>query len=539
MYNENVPVLIVGAGPVGLTASLLLTQYGVRSMLVERHPSTSIHPRARGFNFRSMEIFRGLGLEAGIRAAGSDLSDSRGLLVVESLAGREFARVAMDDLFYEAIERASPTGWCLCAQDQLEPVLREAADARGGDLRFRTELVSHEQDAEGVTALLRDLDTGGQTRVRAQYLIGADGAASRVRRALNIELRGRGTIGHYVNIYFGADLSALVEGRKFVLCEVDNAQVRGIFASVNGRDLWQFFTDYKHDEGETLQDFPPERCIDLVRKGVGIPDLPVEIKSVLTWEAAVRVADRFADRRVLLAGDAVHQIPPAGAYGASTGIQEAHNLAWKLSLVLKGLAAPSLLDTYEMERRPVARFTAEQAGMRMRRELRTSFNQTEAEHEEGLAHTLLVTAGYHYRSPAVLADGVAPPSIDRLALAGRPGERMPHVWLAREGQRVSTLDLLEGDRFLLLAGAEGAAWRDAARAVAGRRGLPLDALCVGGGADGVVDSDGRWAETFGVAGDGAVLVRPDGFVAWRSPAAEADATVVLDAALVRLLGLQA
>jgi putative polyketide hydroxylase len=531
MYNDTTPILIVGGGLVGLSTSLFLTQHGIPSMLVERHPSTAIHPRARGINFRTMELFREIGLEERIRAAGTDLVNSRGMLIVESLAGAEYKRILMEQApggMSLSLHEISPTNWCMCAQDQSEPVLFAAAHQRGGDLRFNTELISFEQDDTGVTALVANRADGTRYTIRADYLIAADGAASPIRNTLGISRSGPGTLGHYISIYFSADLSDLVRGREFVLCQVENQEVHGMLIAVNNKDLWIFSTAYAPERGEKPEDFPPERCIDLIRNAIGLPQIAVEVKSILPWEAAVRVADSFQRERVFLAGDAAHQMPPTGAFGASTGIQDAHNLAWKLAAVLKGQASPALLATYDAERRPVARFTAAQAGLRS---AITGFDPVAAKAAR-LADNLVIIVGYQYTSQAIISEGDALP-LDHLELDGHPGRRAPHLWLEREGERISTLDLF-GSCFVLLTGEDGRSWRDAAQAIAARREIALDAYCVGSSGD-LVDLDERWAPTYGVTSTGAVLVRPDGFVAWRAEGSEQSPEQVLASVLDRIL----
>lgn len=528
MQNETTPVLIVGGGLVGLSTSLFLTQHGISSLLVERHASTAIHPRARGINFRTMELFRVLGLEEQLRAAGTDLSNNRGMLIVESLAGREYRRIAMEEPRGTTLAEISPTTWCMCAQDHSEPVLLAAARQRGGDVRFNTELVSFGQDDDGVTAVVANRSGGAQRTIRAKYMVAADGAASPIRNALGIMRSGQGTLENHISIYFAADLSHLVRGREFVLCQVENPEVQGIFVAVNNKDLWIFSTLYAPEKGERLEDFSPERCIDLVRKAIGLPQLAVEIKSVLPWEAAVRVADRFHQGRVFLAGDAVHQMPPTGAFGANTGIQDAHNLAWKLAMVLKGQAAPALLTTYDEERRPVTRFTTEQAGLRS---AVTSFDPN-AQSAAQLADSLVIIAGYQYSSQAVVAANEAPLAFDHIDLNGQPGRRAPHVWVEQQGRRISTLDLF-GKSFVLLTGKDGMQWSTAAQAIAARRGIDLNAYCIGGNGD-LVDLDGRWSSSYGVTASGAVLVRPDGFVGWRIASME-DIEGALEQTLERVL----
>ncbi len=530
MDTVTTPVLIVGGGLVGLSTSLFLAHHHVPSLLVERHVSTSIHPRARGINFRTMEIFREMGLEEQLRDAGKDLVNSQGLLMVETLTGAERRRIAMGgEPENSSMDLISPTSWCVCAQDQSEPVLLAAARQRGCDIRFNTEMVSFEQDEAGVTAVLVDRATGARQAVRADYLVAADGAASPIRNSLGIGRSGKGTLGHNISIYFSADLSDLVRGREFVLCQVENAEVQGLFVAINNKDLWVFGVTYDPESGERPEDFSPERCREIVRKAVGWPRLAVEIKSILPWEAAVRVADRFQDGRIFLAGDAAHQMPPTGAFGANTGIQDAHNLAWKLAAVYHGQAAPILLTSYDEERRPVARFATEQAGLRS---AATSFGLGDA-NNTGIVNNLVVITGYQYTSGAIIAEDHEPLPLDHLELAGHPGRRAPHVWLEQQDRRISTLDLF-GSRFVLLAGEQGQEWREAAQTLAARQDINLDAYCVGPAGD-LRDQHHRWSEAYGVTSAGAVLVRPDGFVCWRMQGAKESPEQTLAAVLERLL----
>ena len=256
----------------------------------------------------------------------------------------------------------SPTSGSRGTQDLIEPVLRTAAEARGGDLRFHTELASFTQDADGVTATLLDRATGAERTVRAEYMIAADGANTRIRAALGVPTTGRGPLGHFLNVLFRADLTDLVRGREFSLCRIDRPEVTGLFASIDNATRWVFHIAYDPAHGEVPADYPEQRCIDLIRAALGLPDVAIEIVGILPWEAAVRVAQTFQVGRVFLAGDAAHQMPPWGGQGANTGVADAHNLAWKLAAVLQGCADPALLATYDAERRPVGTVAAEESG---------------------------------------------------------------------------------------------------------------------------------------------------------------------------------
>jgi putative polyketide hydroxylase len=505
--------------------------------MIERHPGTSIHPRARGIHSRSMEILRSLGLDEAVRKAGAAVARNSYFLVVESLAGAEHKRMSrgVDIGTAEADrEQITPLRSCMCAQDDLEPILTASAREHGADLRFGQELLSLQQDDAGVHAQVRIRASGAEYSVNAQYLIAADGSRSMVRQSLGGTVEGRGTLDHFVNIYFRADLSALVQGREFILCFIDNSnahpEVRGsVLLSVNNTDRWLVNVPYDPARGEATRTFTPEHCQELIRQAVGLPDLDPGIIGILPWEAAIYVANQFQYERIFLVGDAAHVMPPTGAFGMNTGLQDAHNLTWKLAAVLKGQAGPELLATYEAERRPVAQFTTTQAGLR-------SDNQTytAGQHNEGgMVDDLVVVLGYRYHSAAIIdvpGAALVAPSLD---LHGQPGSRAPHAWLERSGQRISTLDLF-GFHFVLLCGSNGDAWYEAAQGVAATRGLELDVYSVGNGGE-LTDPDGRWHDTYGITSSGAVLVRPDGFVGWRTEQLTGDVQINITKVLQQIL----
>ncbi len=481
---EQVPVLIVGGSLVGLTTAALMASYGIRTLAVERHAGTAIHPRAGHFQIRTVEILRELGLEAEVRAKSRETYDPEGgIIAVESLAGRELARFIGN--LNEGVDGRSPTGRIFIDQDVLEPLLRRRAEALGAALRYRTEMIAFEQDADGVDARVRDLDTGEEQDIRAEYMVAADGNRSRVRRALGIDMSGYGLHSRSVTIYFEADCSGLLQGRNSGVFYVANPTLRGFFR-LNRAGRRGFLAvntvgaDVTRDAAvDVWAGMTQARALELLRAAIGVPDLAVTVRQIVPWEAEANVASRYGQGRVFLAGDAAHVVPPNGGFGGNTGVQDAHNLAWKLAMVLKREAGPGLLETYGEERRPVGEFTVHQAYARYATRVVPERGIGDA---RPLVDDLTIEIGYRYASAAVVDPGAAedPSFAHPDALRARPGSRAPHVTLRREGRLVSTLDLF-GRRFVLLSGPAGGAWRAAARTAAQTLAVPVDAWEIGAG----------------------------------------------------------
>ncbi|GAB3502751.1 FAD-dependent oxidoreductase [Amycolatopsis cihanbeyliensis] len=536
MPEERTQVLVVGGSLVGLSAALFLRRQGVDLILAERHAGTSVHPRTPGYNGRTMELFRAAGVEEDVRAAGPWRLNGSGLLWAESLTSPNHhwlvppnasgAQHAQDEL-----AQVSPCSEAVLSQDVLEPVLRQHAEELGADLRFGTELESFTDEPGGVTAVLTDRATGTRSTVHADYLIAADGANSPIRAQLGIGRDGVGVLDDVAGIMVRTDLGDALRDKSFVICQVDNPGFSGMVRVVD--DKLALHVSYRPDRGETVAEFTPQRCVELARAAAGIPDLAVEPLDVLPWQTTAAVARRFADGRVFLAGDAAHVMPPSGAYGANTGIQDAANLAWKLAYVLHGWAGPSLLASYEAERRPVAELTVNQA-LATGKEWFGAEVPAEIEEIE-LIDIVTLQFGYCYPpgSAAALVEDPRDPT-------GRPGTRAPHLWLSRTEGKMSTVDLW-ATGLVLLAGPGGAAWVEAAEAVARRDTLPLTPYRIGGdaprGTPFLADPDRRWARSFGAGDSGAVLIRPDGFIAWRAPDAPGPhAVTTLEDALREVLG---
>jgi 2-polyprenyl-6-methoxyphenol hydroxylase-like FAD-dependent oxidoreductase len=494
---------------------MFLAQHGIPSLALERLRGGSPVPRAAFFHMRTLEMFRSAGIEDRVREQSSKEFEPEGAIVLmDTLAGKVLAGLIPS--LNEGVEALSPCRRLFVTHPGLEPILRARAEQAGASVIEGHEVVGIEQDADGVTATIRDVASGDEQRIRAKYLIGADGAHSKVRDLLGIEFDGRGVFSNAITIYFHAPLAQQVVGKALSVIYVKNAELSGFFRmdkdGNSGFLVVNTVGDTARPEAASpANDVRPERLIELVQLGAGVPDLPVTIDGVARWRATSDVARRFQEGRVFLAGDAAHLMPPNGGFGGNTGIHDGHNLAWKLALVLKGIAGPRLLTTYETERRPVGKFTVEQAYTRY---VTRSATYLGAKDFQPLANDFNIELGYIYRSPAILAeDDIERGSEDPRESQGRPGSRGPHLWMDKDGQRISTLDLF-GRGFVLLTTEEGATWVGASRAAARQiPGLDFDAHVI---------SSPAFATAYGIGDNGAVLVRPDGFVAWRSKAITSD-----------------
>ena len=512
--SEEIPVLIIGGSLVGLTTAALLGHHGVASLSVERHAGTAIHPRAGHFQLRTMEILRQLGLEDA-RARRPCRRTTRAAASTRWSRSPAVSSRSTSPTSTRASRATAPTHRLFLDQDALEPLLRERALELGATLRNRVEAVGHEEDADGVTVTLRDLDAGTESTVRAQYVVAADGNRSPTRNRLGIGMEGYGLLSRSVTIYFRADCGPLLQDRNQGVIYVHNPTLRGFFRlnRSGGKGFLVVNTvgaDVTTDEAVNVVDgMDDARARELLATAIGA-DMPMEVLDVAHWQAEANVATRFAEGRVFLAGDAAHVVPPNGGFGGNTGVQDAHNLAWKLAAVVKGDAGPALLDTYDAERRPLGRMTIEQAYTRYATRV---VPERGTEDVEPPIDDLSIEIGTLVHSSAVMpepGDGgavIEHPSTSR----GRPGSRAPHVPVG-DG---STLDLL-GAGFVLLVGPDGGD------------------IVVEGVTTQRVDAPG-FADAYGIGPAGASLVRPDGIVAWRSRTAPdaAEVAAVLDRVLSR------
>ena len=527
MPDTHVPVLIVGSGLAGLTTAVMLAWRGVRPLLVERHADTSKNPRARGVNFRTMELLRVAGLEADLMKEGGQMSDFS-IIVAESVIGRELKTILPRGSWETSDLTPAPMSGA--GQDQVEPILRRHAESLGADIRYSTELTGFEPREDGVTATLRDLRTGDETGVHADYLVGADGNRSPVRELLGIKTHGAGTLSHNIAIVFEANLETALRGRSLALYYLQNPGFTGAFINTTDPNRALVSVEYDPDK-ECSCDFDTPRCIELVRAAVGIADLDVKILEVMPWEMASRTAEHFTQGRVFLIGDAAHTMPPTGGLGGQTAMQDGYDLAWKLAMVLHGNAGAELLSTYETERRPVAEMTVDLQTANYVERMRP--DRTDLRKEGIVTDYLGVAFGYRYRSSAILADGPDDGELieDPGKPTGRPGTRGAHVTFKHKGKLVSSLDLIGRD-FVLLTGPEGAPWARAGMTLAYQQGLPLSVYRIGSD---LLDVDGKWEWRYGVTPAGAVLLRPDGYVAWRERTAASSASTTLREALEKIM----
>ena len=398
-------------------------------------------------------------------------------------------------------------------------------------MRYATELLSFTQDPDGVTGFIRNVLTGETDTVRAKYMIAADGNRSPIRAQLGIGTRGPGRLADCVTIYFHADCGAALRGRNLGVIYVFNPELRGFFRLVRTGDSGFLAVmtrgDMSRPDALNVADgIDRNGAIAFVRAAIGMPGVDVTIGDIANWRAVAEAAERFLQGHVFLVGDAAHVMPPMGGFGGNTGVQDTHNLAWKLALVLKGIAGPELLATYDSERQPVGELAVQQAYAR--------YVLRGPEGMQPIVADLNMEIGYGYRSPAIISEpgNEAPLHGDPHRAKGTPGTRAPHIWLERAGQPLSSFDLFTKN-FCVLAAADGGVWCKAARAAAGELGLPLDTHHVDRGA--LRDPQRRFVEAYGLSAAGAVLIRPDGFVAWRAADTASANTTAMREVLALLL----
>jgi putative polyketide hydroxylase len=497
--GAHVPVLIIGAGPVGLTLGMLLTRSMVEAVIVERHRGVSLHPKARGVFPRTMEIFRQLNIAEDLAHIGTAIAgDVHHVTSASSLAADDHER---RPIFGDVdLTEHSQFNAVLGGQDIVEKLLLRRAKFEHLPVHFHTELTSLVQHDDHVVAHLTDRSTGATVSVTATYVVGCDGARSAVRSLCGVDFDGDDSFGDYINVLFDADIASLVADRRSVGYQVRDAD--GSIMAVDNRSRW-LFNFRVGDEGADA--WTDERLIERITRGIGRADMAVNVVSAVRWAPAAKLASTYRVGRVLLAGDAAHVVPPVGATGMNTGVQDAHNLAWKLAGVVHGTCHPDLLDTYEAERRPIGARTVAAAAANQRAASGPPPSGVTRSGPPSLAGGVGLTLGYAYSSAAVIDDDEGPtPDYpdDQIVSTGRPGERTPHVRL-QIGPRATMPSSMVGPGFGLFGGAAAMKWAGAIPFVNVIAVMPP------------MDPSGRFADAFGIGPSGVTLIRPDNVVAWR------------------------
>lgn len=500
MRSQHAPVLIVGAGLAGLSTALFLGHHGVPAVLVDRHPGTSRQPKSRGQMPPIMEAFRAAGVADDMLAAAPPGRGEMTIVICDSVTGQ--VRHNFTESFPD-FSALSPAPGGMASQQRAEAVLAARATQLGADLRFNTRLESFDQDQDGVRAVLTDLAGGREYELTADHLVAADGHRGTIAAACGIDSHGRGGFGHTTTVLFAADLADRLPDSAVLMYYVQNPRLpggSGAFVSTDtpGEYVAGINDDVTRTDAETRA---------LIHTLVGDDRLEVRLLGANTWEVAHRLADRITAGRVHLVGDAAHLMPPTGGQGGGTALLDGMHLAWKLAAVVHGQAGDGLLAGHDAEHRPYGQAIADwQYANLIQRQRPDLADGTQPEPADSEA----LMFGYCRPVGAFVGGDDGPMFRAPAVAAGLPGSRAPHVVLQRAGAAGSTRDLFFNGFVLLSA---DAGWPAAAASVADELGLRLDAHHIGGD---LTDPDSAWPAAYGLPDGGAVLVRPDGVVAWRT-----------------------
>jgi len=529
--NRPIPVLIAGAGPVGLALAIELAYRNVRCLVVEQTDGSVDFPTTNLANTRTCEHLRRWGIADRMRfESGYPTDYPRNYLFVTRMDGFEITR--FDHPANGAPESRSPyspEGRLWISKPYFDPVLHQhVATLPQVEVRYLTEFKSFVQTSDNVTATVVDVKSGKEETIEADYLAGCDGGRSNIRRALGIKYEGVFSQGQNVAVLFRSPLLRHIKHGPAVQYQIINAQINGAIAAVDGKEQWRLnVRNVLQEQIDTLD--APEK----LRAALG-PDIPFELLAVRPWTGHCIVADSYQQGRVFLAGDAAHLNWPAGGFGMNTGVGDAVDIGWKLASMLQGWGGANLLNSYTAERKPIAMINVNEAaamranfdketpfsakigddseeGRQLREKARAAIMRTRA--KEFQHDSAGIELGYRYEnSPVCVGDGTAAPELDHglYVPSTWPGARAPHAWL-KDGR--STLDLF-GKSFVLLnfSGANTSTITDAAQHVR----LPLAAVNL---------NEPRVREIYE---RDLVLIRPDGHVAWRGDKLPENPSEVLD-----------
>src|SRR5258706_1861623 len=568
-------VLVVGAGPAGLTASALLARAGVQAIGITKYPGTADSPRAHITNQGTVEVMRDLGVEDRLRQTAMPQELMGTQIFATSFAGLELSRTSAWGAGIDRVtdyKRAAPSQAGNVRQQQLEPIILEAGRRHGADIRFDYELVDLEQDRDGVSARIVERGTSRECAIRCKYLIGADGGRSLVATKAGFEFDGRFNIGEAISVWLDADLTRVTQYRSGAIAFI-TPQASEIWMSiwpcVTPWTEWNpFFFRHGWAPGSTDEEF----LKGYIREAIGDPTVPFRIKKISPWQVNHVVAKGYRRGRVFLAGDAAHRHSPANGLGSNTSVQDSYNLAWKLALVLSGGADESLLDSYNDERQPIGRKVidramkshteiepwSEAAGLRpgmSKQDAKENIEQLFGASEIGEKRREALVAGVdlmnyqfnahgvelgqRYRGGAIASSEPFPEYRRDPELYFQPdavpGSHIPHVWLQHNGAAISTLDVCDYSRFTLIVGVGGGSLAEAAATIASELDVPLKTVRIGLRQD-FDDVDGEWIKIREVSDHGCLLVRPDRFIAWRSHDLPSDPTTALRQAMLSVLG---
>jgi 2-polyprenyl-6-methoxyphenol hydroxylase-like FAD-dependent oxidoreductase len=530
----QVPVLIVGAGPVGLALAGDLGFRGVSCLLIEKSDGVVVQPKMDMVGIRTMEYCRRWGIVPWVESAGYNREYPQDYAWVTSLNGYEFGREPFSCPREEKGPPQSPQKRERCPQNFFDPVLRRFAEQWPGvDIRYHTELVTFTQGGDGVLATVADSMTSEQSQIQCTYIVGTDGGASRVRETLGIRMTGEPALTYTTNVIFRArNLEALHDkkpGYRFIFIGPEGTWAT--LVAIDGRDQWRFSLVGDHEKRAHGEDYLRAAIVRAVGR-----EFDFEILSIMPWIRRQLVADKYQVGRAFLAGDSAHLTSPTGGFGMNTGIQDAVNLSWKLAGALQGWGGPNLLESYEIEQRPVAIRNVGEATANLKRMLSPRVTapapeifedgpgSAQARKEFGDQYTAMmkrewfsigIHLGYLYEgSPIIAPDGTPrpPDEVSSYRQTARPGSRAPHVWL-EPGK--SILDYFGKAYVLLRFGSEAPSGVELAME-ASQLGLPFETV--------FIDN----ADAAALYENQLVLVRPDGQVAWRSDSIPSDPRWLLD-----------